>query len=128
MVRPRGFEPLTFCSGGKRSIQLSYGRTLKTKLNRLPKLSAQIRPESREDRNPATIERLALWDQLRIDVQRHPNVLVPHFGSEHYWGLALPCISVAKVRWHLVDADGMLQACATWKRNGRTDSISVALL
>ena len=28
VVRPGRFERPTFCSGGKRSIQLSYGRTL----------------------------------------------------------------------------------------------------
>ena len=39
VVRPGRFERPTFCSGGKRSIQLSYGRTLQEQFI-MPKLGA----------------------------------------------------------------------------------------
>ena len=45
MVRPAGFEPATSCSGGKRSIQLSYGRTIPRSLSNLPDANAELFPD-----------------------------------------------------------------------------------
>ena len=40
MVRPRGFEPLTFWFVAKRSIQLSYGRTCTNVLDQITTTSS----------------------------------------------------------------------------------------
>ena len=64
LVRPKGFEPLAFASGGQRSIQLSYGRTCPCIILNLGNFTRITRISFRKSLN--TLMPLSLRRYLRI--------------------------------------------------------------
>jgi uncharacterized protein (DUF433 family) len=74
MVRPSGLEPPAFCFGGKRSIQLSYGRTSKT-----PSVSAFRRA-------PKFVEKLKEINQEPNQDMKPTNPYVEVHNGGYYLG------------------------------------------
>ena len=70
MVRPGRFERPTFCSGGKRSIQLSYGRT------RFISIVEQSPPRSRRLRRGYSMPSRIAWHTYSCNSQEGASVKV----------------------------------------------------
>ena len=68
LVRPTGFEPVAYSSGGCRSIQLSYGRDLRL-TTRLAPSDYRLAPCDYEVVRPAGLEPAAYWFEASRSIQ-----------------------------------------------------------